>query len=227
MVAGLFDQIVQAGALASEDEDAIGAEVEGGVVRRAALVEAEDPDVGLLHLLEGADEVGDARDSDVLGGAGGGLGDGRRHWRSPALGQDDSVDASAIGGAQKSAEIVWVLNAVECEEEAVGGCGRVARGFFCGLGREEVFDGEEGPLADQGDGPLVGVGAGEAGELVSGFEGDADAGVAAELGEALQAGVAALAGQQDAVQPARAGADRLLDRVQAVKNFHRTSLLPK
>ena len=88
--------------------------------------------------------------------------------------------------------------------------------FCCGLGGEEVFDGEEGALADQGDGPLVGVGAGEAGELVAGFEGEADVGVAAKLGEALQAGVAALAGQQDAVQPARAGADRLLDRVQAV-----------
>ena len=97
----------------------------------------------------------------------------------------------------------------------------------CGLGCEEVFDGEEGSLADQGDGPLVGVGACEAGELVAGFEGEADVGVAAKLGEALQAGVAALAGQQDAVQPARAGADRLLDRVQAVTNFHWTSLLPK
>ncbi len=67
----------------------------------------------------------------------------------------------------------------------------------------------------------------EAGELVAGFEGEADVGVAAELGEAFQAGVAALAGEQYAVQPARAGADRLLDRVQAVKNFHRTSLLLK
>jgi hypothetical protein len=73
----------------------------------------------------------------------------------------------------------------------------------------------------------VGVSAAEAGELVSGFEGETDVGVAAELGEALQAGVAALTGQQDAVQPARAGANRLLDRVQAVKNFHGISLLVK
>ena len=42
----------------------------------------------------------------------------------------------------------------------------------------------------------MGVGAAHAGELVAGFEGDADVGVAAELGEALQAGVAALAGEQ-------------------------------
>ena len=246
VVAGLFDQIVQAGAFASEDEDAVGAEVEIHIVWSPAFVEAEDPDVGLLHLLERADEVGDAGDSDVFGGTGGGLGDGRGDWGGAAFGQDDSVDSRAIGGAQERAEVVRVLDAVEGEEEFVRGvnlcavCGCILRngfrrgfrhgfrlGFGGGLGREQVFDGEEGALADQGDGPLVGVGACQAGELVSGFEGEADVGVAAELGEALQAGVAALAGEQDAVQPARAGADGLLDRVQAVKNFHGNSLLPK
>ena len=40
------------------------------------------------------------------------------------------------------------------------------------------------------------------------------------LGEALQAFVFALAGEHDAVQPARARPDCFLDRVQAVKNFH-------
>ena len=176
----------------------------------------------------------------MFGGPGGGLGDGRGDWGGAAFGQDDSINSRAIGGAQERAEVVRVLDAVEGEEEAVGGvnlcavCGCILRnGFRLGFGRrlgcggEEVFDGEEGALADEGDGPLVGVGAGEAGELVAGFEGEADVGVAAKLGEALQAGVAALAGEQDAVQPARAGADRLLDRVQAVKNFHRTSVLLK
>jgi hypothetical protein len=41
VVAGLLDQVVQAGALAAEDQDAVGAEVEVGVVGGAALVEAE------------------------------------------------------------------------------------------------------------------------------------------------------------------------------------------
>ncbi len=187
VVAGLLDQVVQAGAFAAEDEDAVGAEVEVGVVGGAALVEAEHPDVGLLHLLQRADEVGDAGDADVLGGSGGGLGDGGGDGGGAAFGQDDAVDAGAVGGAEQRAEVVGVFDAVEGEEEAV--CSPV---FFRG---EQVFDGEEGALADHGEGALVGVGAGEAGELVAGFEGDADAGGAAEFGQALQAFVSALAGE--------------------------------
>ena len=154
VVAGFLDEVVEAGALAAEDEDAVGAEVEVGVVGSAALVEAEHPDVGLLHLLEGADEVGDAGDADVLGGAGGGFGDGGGDGRRAALGQEDAVDAGAVGGAEERAEVVGVLDAVEGEEEAVAGV--VAEG----LRGEEVFDGEEGALADEGDGSLVSVGAG-------------------------------------------------------------------
>ena len=156
VVAGLLDQVVEAGAFAAEDEDAVGAEVEVGVVGGAALVEAEDPDVGLLHLLEGADEVGDAGDADVLGGAGGGFGDGGGDGGGAALGEDDAVDAGAVGGAEEGAEVVGVLDAVEGEEEAVVGWSGFLRG-------EQVFDGEEGALADQGEGSLVGVGAGRCG----------------------------------------------------------------
>jgi hypothetical protein len=185
VVAGFLDEVVEACALAAQDEDAVGAEVEGGVVGAAALIEAKHPDVGLLHLLEGADEVGDAGDADVLGRAGGGLGDGRRDWCGPAFGEDDAVDAGAVGGAEEGAEVVRVFDAVEGEEEAVV----LGEG---GRGGEEVFDGEEGALADEGERALVGVGAGEAGELVAGFEGDADAGGAAGEGELVQAGIAGL-----------------------------------
>ena len=59
------------------------------------------------------------------------------------------------------------------------------------------------------------------GELVAGFEADSDADITAEQGKTFQAGVAALTGEHHAVQSARSGADRLLDRVQAIKNFHR------
>jgi len=89
-----------------------------------------------------------------------------------------------------------------------------------GRGGEEVFDGEEFALADDGKDALVGVGAGETGELVAGFEGDTDAGGAAEVDEAgdsgIAAGVAVLAGDADVVELARAGADGLLDGVEAV-----------
>ena len=70
----------------------------------------------------------------------------------------------------------------------------------------------------------MGVGAGEAGELVAGFDGDADFGCAAELDEAFEAVVAALAGYADVIELAGAGADGLLDWVEAVENFHWLSL---
>ncbi len=211
VVAGLFDEVVETGSFAAEDEDAVGAEVEVHVVGGAALVEAEDPDVFLLELLEGADEVGDAGDADVLGGSGGGLGDGAGDGGGAALGEDDAVDTGSVGGAEESAEVVGVFDAVEGEEEAV---------LAVGFGSEEVFDGEELALADDGEDALVGVGAGEAGELVAGLDGDADFGGAAELDEAFEAFVAALAGYADVIELAGAGADGLLDWVEAVENFH-------
>ena len=94
-----------------------------------------------------------------------------------------------------------------------------------GFRSEEVFDGEELALADDGEDALMGVGAGEAGELVAGLDGDADFGGAAEFDEAFEAVVAALAGDADVIELAGAGADGLLDWVEAVENFHSLSLL--
>jgi hypothetical protein len=93
-----------------------------------------------------------------------------------------------------------------------------------GLGGDQVLDGEEVAFADQGNDSLVGVGAADAGELVAGFEGDADAGGAAEFGEAFEFGVTALAGEDDGIEPARTRANGFFDGMQAVKNFHGTSL---
>jgi hypothetical protein len=215
VVAGLFDKIVETGAFASEDEDAVGFEVEVGVVGGAAFVEAEDPDVFLLHLLEGADEVGDAGDADVLGGSGGGLGYGSGDGSRAALGEDDTVDSGTVGGAEESAEIVGVFDSVEGKEEAMLAV------FF---GGEEIFDGEELAFADDGEDALVGVGAGETCELVTRLDGDADASGAAEIDEALEAFVSTFAGDADVIELAGTGADGLLDGMEAVQNFHPSSL---
>ena len=103
MVAGALDEVVEAGAFAAEDEADVLLEVEVGVVGGAALVEAYDPDVLFLHGLEGAGDVDDLGDADVLAGSGGGFcGDGGE-WRGAALGEDDAVDAGAVGGAEERA----------------------------------------------------------------------------------------------------------------------------
>ncbi len=109
--------------------------------------------------------------AEVFGHSGGNRG-------GTTLGQNDTVDAGAIGSAQESSEVVRIFDAVEGEEEAVG------TGFS--TGGEEVLDSEEGALTDKGENALVGVGMGHTGELVAGLKCDADVGGAAEFGEALQ-----------------------------------------
>ena len=86
--------------------------------------------------------------------------------------------------------------------------------------REEVFDGEEILRVDEGHNALVGGSLGELGQLLARLLADADAGIAAEGDEALDAGIFALAGHQNVVKAAAAGLERLLDRMQAVENFH-------
>jgi hypothetical protein len=219
VIAGAFDELVEAGAFAAEDEAGVLAEVEVGVVGCAALVEANDPDVALLHGFEGAGEVDDLSDADVFGGPGGGFGNGGREWRGAALGEEDAVDACTVGRAEERAEIVGVFNAVECEEETVAGG---ADGCV-----EEVFESKEFAFAEEGDDALVVVGAGVAGELVAGLGGDADTGGAGGLEDALEPRVAAgfaLAGDADVVDLSRSGAESLFDRVEAVQNIHRYSV---
>ncbi len=75
----------------------------------------------MLELFKGADEVDDAGDAKVLGCSGAGFdGDGAERGGA-ALGEDDAVDAGAIGDAKKSAEILRVFDAIEREDEASGG----------------------------------------------------------------------------------------------------------
>jgi hypothetical protein len=181
---------VQAGAFAAEDEDTVAAEVVLGVVGGAALVESKDPDVILLHLLERPDQVGNAGDANVLGGSGGGFGYGCGDWGGAALGEDDAIDTGAVGGSEQGSEVMGVLNAVEGEEEPV------MSGFG---GGQKVLDSEELTFADDGKHTLVGIGAGEAGELVPGFEGDADTGFSAEFDESFEPVVPAFASHADVV----------------------------
>ncbi|MFZ0395507.1 MAG: hypothetical protein WAL73_16745, partial [Terracidiphilus sp.] len=85
---------------------------------------------------------------------------------------------------------------------------------------EEVFDGEEFLGVDEGDDALVGGGSGELGELLARLLEDANAGLAALGGEALEAGVLmrfeSLAGEEDVIETAAAGAKSFFDRMDAV-----------
>jgi hypothetical protein len=210
---------METGAFAAEDETYVLAEVEVGVVGGTAFVEADDPDVLLLHGFEGAGDVDDLGDADVLGGSGRGLGGYRREWSRPAFGEDDAVDARTIGGAKERAKIVGVFYAVESEKETSSGAGwRV----------EQIFEGKELAFADEGDDALVGVGLTVAGELVAGLGVDANALGAGKFEQRVHTGVAAglpLTGNADVVEGSGAGAKGLLNGVQAVQNIHPSSVI--
>jgi hypothetical protein len=218
-VAGALHEVMEAGALAAEDQADILAKVKLGVIRSSALLEPDDPDVVVFELLEGAGEIGDAGDADVLGGAGGGLGNDSTEWGGTAFGEEDAGDPSAVGGAEQSAEVVGILDAIEGQEETMAG--------GVGWSGEEVFELKEFSFPKEGDDALVGVGAGVAGELLARFGHDAEVGGAGESQDGFEAGVAAgfaLASDGDVVDGLGTGTQRLLDRVQAVKNLHRDSV---
>jgi len=108
---------VQPRALAAQHKNAIGLEVELGVVRCAALVKSNYPDVPLLQLLQRANKVGHAGDSHVLRRSSGGLSDRCCDRGGPALGQHNAVDASGVGCAKERPEVVWIFNPVERKQE--------------------------------------------------------------------------------------------------------------
>jgi len=218
VVAGATNKIVQASALAAEDDREIACEVELVVIGQASFVETDDPEVVALEFFESADEVDDAGDAKVLGCARAGFDDRGAEGCGAALGEDDTVNAGAVGDAEKCAEILRIFNAVEREDEA--GCGRLAR-----IGFEEVFDGEEFLRVDEGNDALVRGRFGGEGELLSGLLPNADSSLAALCDEALQAIVLALAGDEDVVKAAATGFESFLDRMQAVENFHEISLV--
>ena len=213
VVAGAADQIVQAGAFASEDDYGVGREVVAVVILSAVLVEADDPEIVSLESFEGANKVDDPGEAQVLGGSGGGLDGNGREGRGPALGEEDPVDTGGFGGAEKGAEVLRVFDSVEGKDQARVGSG------------EEVLDAEEVALPDDGDDALVSGGPGQAGEGVAGLGAGFDAGGAAESGDGGKARIVsaleAFLGEANVVKAARAGDESLLDGMEAVQDFHR------
>jgi hypothetical protein len=186
VVAGAADQIMQAGAFAAQDEDAVAREIEAVVVRLAAFIEPYDPQIVALEFFESSDQVDDAGDAEMLGRAGAGLDGDRAKRGRAALGEDYAIDAGAIGHAKQGAKILRVFNAVEGEDQAAA---RVA-----GRCLEKVLNVEKFLWADNGNDTLMGCGSSHVGKLLAGFGAHSDAGLAALGNELLHAAVVPLAG---------------------------------
>ena len=212
MIAGFADQVVQACAFASEDDDAVAGEVEPIVVGRAAFVESDDPDVLAFEVFQGTDEVDHSGYSEVLGCARAGFHCHRAEGRRAPFGEDDAIYARAVGYAEQSAEILGVFYAIEREQQAAG-----ARLVAWG---EQVFNSEEFLWADHGYHALMGGGFGHQSQLLAGFLADPDASLATGGDEVVETLIFALAGYNDLVETAAAGLQGFFNRVHAVENFH-------
>jgi hypothetical protein len=219
VIAGALDEIVKACALAAQNEDTIAGEVELVVIGFAALVETDDPEILLLELLEGADEIDDAGDAKVFCCASAGFDGNGAKWRGAALGEHDDVDACAVRNAEQRAEVLRVFDAIEREDEA-----RLAGSLWL----EEIFDGEELCGANDGYDTLVCGGAGELGEVLARFLADTDVRLAAGFDEALDAGRLSgfepLAGDHDVVKASAAGLYSFFDGMDAVESLHVSSV---
>ena len=214
MIAGAANEIVEPCALAAEDDDEVAGEVELVVSCGAAFVESDDPEIAALELFEGADEVDDACDAEVLDGSCAGFDGDRAEWSRATLGEEDAVDPGAVGNAKESAEILRVFNAIEREEKASGGF------FGRWVGFEEVFKREKFLRLNERDDTLVIGGFSSDCELLARPLEDANSGVAALCDKAGEAIIVALAGDEDVVESAAAGLQSFSNRVQAVENFH-------
>ena len=214
MIAGAADEVMEPGALAAEDEDAVAGEVELVVVGCAPLVESDDPEILALEIFESAHEVNNAGDAQVLCGASAGLDSDSAQGRGAALGEDDAIHASAVGYAEKSAEVLRVFNAVQSKQETG------EAGFSCGIGRKEVFNGERFLRVNEGDHALVRDVLRDEGELLARLLTDADAKLAAKSDELLQPGIVTLGSHQDVVKAATSGFQSFFHRMQSVENFH-------
>jgi hypothetical protein len=217
VIAGAANEIVKSRALAAENHYEIAGEIEVDIRNGAALVETDNPEVATLDIFEGADEIDDARDAEMLGSAGTGLYCGRAEGGGAALGEENTVDAGAIGDTQKRAEVLRVLDPVKRKEEPW----RYGAG---GIGCEEIFESERFVRANEGHDTLMSLSFGGKRELVARFVTNPDAQVAALGEEARDARVGAvagaLAGDEDVIETAASGLESFRNRVQTVENFH-------
>src|SRR3984957_16936095 len=111
-------QIVQTSAFAAQHQHTVRREIELVVRHRATFVESDAPQISLLKMFESAAEVYDTGDGDVLGCPGGCFDGHGTQGSGAALGEDDTVRACTIGGAQERSEILRVFDAVECQKQA-------------------------------------------------------------------------------------------------------------
>ena len=214
VIAGSAHQIMKSRAFPAEYENTIAGEIEVVVIGLAALIQSNDPQIALLEIFQRAHQIDHPRDAQMLRRAGAGLHRRRAERGRSPLGENHAIDAGSVGDTQQCAEILRVFNAVHRENEAR------LRGFRDRIRLKEILYGKKLLRANHGYHALVSVRSSREGQLLTRLAAYANSGLPALGREVLQPLVLPLAGDQHLVNAALASAQRLLDRVQAIKYFH-------
>ncbi len=215
VVAGATNEIMQPRAFPSKDQNTVAGEIKPVVIGRASLVQTDDPNILTFQILERTNQIDDARDAEMCGGSCAGLHGDRAQGCRTSLREDNAVDAGAVGNTQQRAKILGVLDAIESEQETGGAA----------LYRDkEILDGQYFLRTYDRYDALMRWCSGELCELLASFLPDSYAGLAARSDEAGKPLIVAFAGDQNMVKTAFAGFQGLLDRMEAVENFHESSL---
>jgi hypothetical protein len=217
MIAGAADEVVETGALAAKNEDAVAGEIELVVVGRTAFVETNDPEILPLEVFEGAHQVDDPRDAKVLGRSCTCLYRCGTQRRRAPLGKNDTVDSGTVGHPQQCAKVLRIFDAIESQQKT-GRAGLACNWFG------QVFKGKKLLRANNSDHTLVCGGSGQSGEMFAWLLADSNTGLTTVSNEAGESVIVPLAGHQHVVKAATAGLECLLDWMEAVENFHESSL---
>jgi hypothetical protein len=119
------------------------------------------------------------------------LGNGGRDRSRSALRQNDTIHASRVGRAKQRTEVMRIFDTIEREQK---------RMLPVSLRRQQIFNPQKLSLLHHSQHALVGIRASEPGELISWFNGDADACHAAQFDQPFQAIVPAFAGDADMIE---------------------------
>jgi hypothetical protein len=110
-------QAAHAGALGAQDQGGSTAEIGVGHGAGGLVVGADDEDVPVLQLPQGAGQVGDGEIGHRIGGAGSSLDGHRGQAGGTVLGGDDRVHAEGVGAAQAGAQVVGIGDAVQDQQQ--------------------------------------------------------------------------------------------------------------
>jgi len=185
---------MQSCAFAAQHQSAAYRKIKLVVVHGAALIQADDPQVALFQLFQGAYQVHDPGNLYVLRCAGRSLDRYRAERRRPALRDHHSVYARALRRAQQGPQVLRIFHPVERQEQAVAL-----------VALKQVVQVQELPLPHDGHHPLVRLCPGQLGELVAGIQPHPYPRIPAGLDELLQAYVLPLAGNANVVKFPRPG----------------------